>query len=258
MKKGSQRAILLGNLDIMCFNASLVQTAEIIEDLFGAEFPEERFDFPAFFMSAFEHPSWPILKQGDTESFVPALWGLVPSWTKSVTDAEGIRDKTLNARLETLSSKPSFRGSVNHQRCGVLVDGFVEWRAYNGKKYPYHIAMPERRPFLLAGIWSSWKDPDSDTTAETFSVVTTEAAGLPAQIHNVKRRMPFILSKNVGEAWLDKDAVFAAIAPHLVPLYRNLVAWPVSKDISKPGANKNNPEIQNPAVYPELPDLEPV
>jgi putative SOS response-associated peptidase YedK len=64
----------------MCFNASLVQTAEIIEDLFGAEFPEERFDFPAFFMSAFEHPSWPILKQGDTESFVPALWGLVPSW----------------------------------------------------------------------------------------------------------------------------------------------------------------------------------
>jgi len=74
----------------------------------------------------------------------------------------------------------------------------------------------------------------------------------------VKRRMPFILSKNVGEAWLDKDAAFAAIAPRLVPLYRNLVAWPVSKDVSMPGANKNIPEIQNPADYPELPDLEPV
>ena len=138
------------------------------------------------------------------------------------------------------------------------MDGFVEWRAYKGKKYPYHIAMTEQRPFLLAGIWSSWKDPDSDSTVETFSVVTTEAAGLPAQIHNTKLRMPFILSKNVGQAWLEEDVSFAAIASNLVPLYRSLVAWPVSRDVSRPGSNKNIPEILKPVVYPDLPDLEVV
>ncbi len=240
----------------MCFNAALVQSAEIIKELYGAEFPVESFNFPAYFISAFEHPCWPIQKQGDLKRIVPALWGLIPSWTKSADAAGFIRDKTINARFESLDSKPSFRGLVNIRRCGVLVDGFVEWRLFEGKKYPYHIALPDKRPFMLAGLWDCWKDSSTGTSVETFSVVTVDAKGLPAQIHNVKKRMPLILGKTSGDAWLDSNVPFAECADLMVPLYRTLEAWPVSKDVSMPGGGRNHPDIQQPCKYPGLPPLE--
>jgi len=65
------QAVFLYNFP-MCFNAALQQSAEIIQELYRAEFPEELFDTPSFFTSAFEHPRWPILKQENRGSFVPA------------------------------------------------------------------------------------------------------------------------------------------------------------------------------------------
>jgi len=240
----------------MCFNAALVQSAKIIEELYGAEFPVESFDVPAYFLSAFEHPRWPIIKQGNLKSFVPAIWGLIPSWMKSADAAGSIRDKTINARFESIDLKPSFRGLVNTRRCGVLVDGFVEWRLFDGEKYPYRIAMPDKRPFMLAGLWDGWNDQGTDTTVETFSVVTVDAKGLPAQIHNTKMRMPLILGKTSGDAWLDSNVPFAECADLMVPLYRTLEAWPVGKEISMSGGGRNRPDIQLPCDYPGLPPLE--
>lgn len=240
----------------MCFNAALVQSAEIIKELYGADFPVESFDVPAYFLSAFKHPSWPILKQGNSKSFVPANWGLIPSWTKSADAAESIRDKTINARFETLDSKPSFRRLVNSRRCGVLVDGFVEWRLFEGEKYPYHIALPDKRPFMLAGLWDCWNDLRTDTSVESFSVITVNAKGLPAQIHNIKKRMPLILGKTSGNAWLDSNVPFAECSDLMVPLFRMLEVWPVGKDVSKPGGNRNHSDIQLPFDYPGLPPLE--
>ena len=239
----------------MCFNAALVQTAEIIEELFNAEFPEESFDIPSFFTSAFTHSLWPILKQDNQESFVPAVWGLIPSWIDSLDKAGSIRNKTINARFETIDVKPSFQGLVDRKRCGVLVDGFVEWRSYNGKKYPYHIALPDKRPFLLAGLWDNWKDSDTDTVLESFSVVTVAAEGLPAQIHNTKLRMPLILSRSSGTAWLDSKQSFSDCSWMMTPLYQSLEAWPIGKEVSLPGSEKNYAEIQRFCDYPELPPL---
>ncbi len=240
----------------MCFNAALVQSAEIIEELYGMEFPVESFNLPAYFLSAFEHPRWPVLKQGILKRFVPALWGLIPSWTKTADAAESIRDKTINARFESIGSKPSFRGLVNSRRCGVLVDGFVEWRLFEGKKYPYHIAMPNKRPFMLAGLWDIWNDSGTDTVVETFSVVTVDAKGLPAQIHNTKLRMPLILGKTSGGQWLDPNVPFAVCAELMLPFYKTLEAWPVGKEVSITGGGRNRPDIQMPCNYPGLPPLE--
>jgi len=251
------QAVFLYNYP-MCFNAALVQSAEIIEELYGAEYPAELFDVPAYFLSAFEHPRWPIQKQGNAKIFSPALWGLIPSWAKSADTAGSIRNKTINARFESIDSKPSFRGLVNRRRCGVLVDGFVEWRLFDGKKYPYHIALPEKRPFMLAGLWDSWKDPGTDTAVETFSVVTVDAKGLTAQIHNTKLRMPLILGKASGNLWLDSNVSFVECADLMLPLYRTLEAWPVGKEVSMPGGGRNRPDIQLPCDYPGLPSLEAV
>lgn len=239
----------------MCFNAALVQTAEILEELYGAAFPAESFPAPAWFVSAFEHPVWPVLKQGQPEAFASPLWGLVPSWVKDSDKAADIRNKTINARFETIAEKPSFRSLVNRRRCGVVVDGFVEWRSYGGKKYPYHIALPEKRPFLLGGLWDRWKDPGSDTGVETFTVVTVDAEGILSEIHNTKKRMPLVLSKEDGPRWLDPEIPFSELSETVVPFYRGLEAWTIPRDVSMPRTEKNHREIQEPFDYPELPAL---
>ncbi len=220
--------------------------------------PQEHFEQPAYYVSAYEHPKWPILKQGETETFRPAAWGLIPSWIKDTDAASSIRDKTINARLESIDSKPSFRSLVDSRRCGVLLDSFVEWRSFNGKKYPYRIGLPENRPFLIAGLWDRWHVSESDSMIETFTVITVEAQGIPAQVHNTKLRMPLILSRTVGQAWLDLDRSFTACKDSITPLFRPLEAWPISRDISVRGKDKNVPGILDRFEYPELPALEPV
>ena len=240
----------------MCFNAAVMQKADLVEELYGARFLENRFE-PSYFRSAFDHPSWPVLKQGETDEFRPLVWGLVPRWTRSAEAAASVRDRTINARFETLDVKPSFRSLVNRNRCGMLVDGFVEWRHFEGKKYPYHIGLPENRPFLLAGVWDRWEDPGSDTVLESFSVVTVAARGLPAQIHNTKLRMPLILGKNTGALWLDPSLPYTEIRQDMHPVSRALVAWPVTRRLSIPGEEKNLPGIRERVDYPELPDLVP-
>ena len=50
-------------------------------------------------------------------------WGLVPSWSK--TDKEGAR--MINARAETVRTRPAYRSAFKRQRCLVIADGFYEW-----------------------------------------------------------------------------------------------------------------------------------
>src|ERR1051326_7116375 len=49
-------------------------------------------------------------------------WGLVPSWA---TDPK-IGYKMINARGETIATKPSFRHAFKKQRCLIAADGFHE------------------------------------------------------------------------------------------------------------------------------------
>ncbi len=136
------------------------------------------------------------------------------------------------------------------------MDGFVEWRSYRNKRYPYRISLQDGRPFLLAGLWDGWKDSKSNTSIETFTVVTTEAQGIPALVHNTKLRMPLILNRASGQAWLDKDLEFRAIAPEISPLFKSLIAWPVSPLASRMQEEQNLPEVLEFYDYSELPPLE--
>ena len=134
--------------------------------------------------------------------------------------------------------------------------GFAKWFTFHGEKYPYHIALPGKRPFLLAGVWDRWKDPQSESESETFSVITVTAQGLPAQIHNTKLRMPLILGRNSGNYWLDPALSFSECSQRINPLYKSLEAWPVAKELFSRGTLRNRSDIQNPFHYSPLPALE--
>ena len=86
-------------------------------------------------------------------------WGLIPHGCK---DPEGGREP-INARAESVARLPTFRAAYAKRRCIVPVDCFFEWRAVNGAraKQPFAVAMEDRTPFAIGGVWENWRDPQS-------------------------------------------------------------------------------------------------
>jgi putative SOS response-associated peptidase YedK len=72
-------------------------------------------------------------------------WGLIPNWA---TDPK-IAYKTINARVETVDTAPSYRQAFKKRRCLIPVDGFYEWKKALGGKIPYSISMKDEVPIIL-------------------------------------------------------------------------------------------------------------
>ncbi|MEN8114728.1 MAG: SOS response-associated peptidase [Actinomycetota bacterium] len=144
-------------------------------------------------------------------------WGLVPFWAKD----RKIGARLINARLETIAEKPAFRDSFAARRCIIPADGFYEWEPKDRGKLPHYFYDPDRRPLALAGLWSSWKDPESEDRYRSCTIITRDASRVVAPIHD---RMPVVLPESVWDAWLDvdnkdpqtiQDLVTGLIAPDL-------------------------------------------
>jgi putative SOS response-associated peptidase YedK len=133
-------------------------------------------------------------------SLDPLRWGLIPYWFE---DPKGGR-KPINAKSETIRTLPTFRDAYRRRRCIIPVDGFFEWKAIKGQKVkqPYAIAMKDGSPFGLGGLWENWKDPASGEWIRTFTIITTDANELVAEIHD---RMPLIVGPSDYVRWLSDE-----------------------------------------------------
>lgn len=156
-------------------------------------------------LNGFSHPDT-IVAANDYPSKLQTMnWGLIPFWAKD----RSIQNSTLNAKIETLSEKPSFRNYVNN-RCLVFADGFFEWQWLNAKgkeKQKYLLTIENAKPFAFAGIWSAWTDQTTGEQLKTFSIITAQANDLMEKIHNTKKRMPIIIEPNFEKLWLEKGIV---------------------------------------------------
>jgi putative SOS response-associated peptidase YedK len=122
-------------------------------------------------------------------------WGLIPFWAKDAS----IGYKMINARAETVASKPAFSEALKKRRCLIPGDGFYEW-AKNGKtKTPFCFTMADESIFAFAGIWEQWKNLEGKMV-ETCSIITTTPNALCADVHD---RMPVILPDDTYDLWLD-------------------------------------------------------
>jgi putative SOS response-associated peptidase YedK len=165
-------------------------------------------------------------------------WGLIPNWTKEVSP----KLKPINATAERVATAPMFRDAYARRRCIVPVDNFFEWKAIKGAKakQPYAIGLKSGKPFGIAGIWESWKHPESGEVIRTFCIITTAANELVSEIHD---RMPVILPPEAYDRWL------ANIEPDprdmLVPFPPELMMmWPISTRVNKP--DNDDPGILDP------------
>lgn len=136
--------------------------------------------------------------EGDTDTphnqWSTMRWGLIPAWSSS-PEKVGL---LINARAETLESKPSFREGYRKRHCLIPASGFYEWQKSGSSKQPFYIGLEKWKPFAMAGIWEEWTSPDG-TLTESCCIVTTDANELVAEIH---RRMPLILRPQDYHRWL--------------------------------------------------------
>ena len=106
----------------------------------------------------------------------------------------------INARVETVASRPAFRRAFERYRCLIIADGFYEWRRRPGRpKRPFHITRSDRAPFAFAGLWSLWHGEDGEEL-RSCAILTTPPNVAVAPLHD---RMPAILSPGAEAQWLD-------------------------------------------------------
>jgi putative SOS response-associated peptidase YedK len=150
-----------------------------------------------------------VVRQADDHrEAVLMRWGLIPSWAKDMKMAQ------INARGDTVATKPMFRSAFKKRRCLVLADGYYEWKTLGKQKQPYYFHRRDDRPFAFAGLWETWKGPDGPV--ESCAIITTDANELSKPIHN---RMPVILPMAVCDPWLDTDVEDAASLTELLKPY---------------------------------------
>lgn len=142
----------------------------------------------------------PVITDAAPDRLSTFRWGLVPFWAKDLK----IGARMINARREGIEDKPSFRKAIRERRCLVVGDSFYEWRRQGGSKTPYRILPADGGLLVMAGIWESWKDPESDETVHTYSIITGAPNKEMTSIHD---RMPMLLADGSRQsAWLDRSA----------------------------------------------------
>jgi putative SOS response-associated peptidase YedK len=166
-------------------------------------------------------------------------WGLLPSWAKD----RKIGWKLINARAETVTTASAFKKAFEKRRCLVPVDGFFEWKTIGKRKQPYMIAMVDRAPFTLAGLWENWKNPETGDWERTFTIVTTDANELVAKLHD---RMPVVIAPDDRERWLKGPNSKELLKPFPAEL---MTMWPVSPDLNSP--KNDRPDLLDPIEEPE-------
>lgn len=185
----------------MCFHIQITKSKETIEKTFKASFKNSLNFKPSNHINGFDFPKTPVITNKNNKIIEQFNWGLIPTWSKNIE----IRKYTLNAKIETLLEKPSYRDAINN-RCLIIADGFFEWQWIDDKgksKQKYLITLSDNSLFAFAGIWSNWVDKKTGEIIKTYSLITTQADEFMSKIHNSKKRMPIILKNENQNNWLE-------------------------------------------------------
>ena len=165
-------------------------------------------------------------------------WGLIPSWAKD----PAIGNQLINARAETVATKPAFRVPVRERRCLIVADGFYEWETQGRRKQPWFIRMQDGRPFAFAGLWDRWADP-AGRAVESCTIITTTPNALIRRFHH---RSPVIVAPTDYNVWLDAEIRDPEHLLRLLVPYPSeaMIAYPVSSLVNNPA--NDSPACQAP------------
>ena len=183
-------------------------TALEISDIFSCSLNTD--ELPISFNVAPTSRVLGIVNSTGGPSVVSFSWGLVPRWAPDASRAASL----INARIETVAEKPSFRDLVAQYRCVIPMDGYFEWKeqlrhdAMKPIKQPFYFSARSQSRYshqgvlAVAGLWTAWKDPNQSNGQVVHSAValTTDANDMVSQVHH---RMPVLLDRSGVANWLD-------------------------------------------------------
>lgn len=182
----------------MCGRYTLTTDLFVVKVQFGIDQPDPMPDWHARYNIA-PTQVLPVVLPDSAKGgrhLMPMRWGLIPSWAKDAS----IGNRMINARAESVAVKPAFKGALQLRRCVVPADGFYEWLTEGKIKTPFLFGRRDGKLLAMAGLWESWKSPDSGSIVRSFTIITTDANAAVLPVHD---RMPALLRGHALETWLD-------------------------------------------------------
>ena len=157
-------------------------------------------------------------------------WGLIPSWVQDPRASAGI----INARAESLQTKPAFQQAFRARRCLIPATGIYEWTGAKPAKQAWHIHRADGDLLVMAGLW----EPHT-ILGDTCTIITCQPSIWMSEYHH---RMPVVLEPEHWNRWLDDTATPEDLLHLLAPAgEETLTAYPVSPKVNSP--KNNRPEI---------------
>ncbi len=222
------------DISLMCGRYTIVATAREIERRFEVEVPSGY--TPRF--NAAPTQLLPVItneRQGGLSFF---RWGLLPAWHQGKN-----LPPIINARIETLDEKATFRKVLQHRRCLIPADGYYEWKRISKKsRIPYRLCLESREMFAFAGLWEVFID-ENHHQVYSFAIITTAASDELSVLH---ARMPVILEREFEKNWISDSFEEGAFTDFL-PKYSvtRLYSYSVSSMVNS--VQNDDPKLIVPA-----------
>ena len=168
--------------------------------------------------NAHPYQNLPVIKKYINGNTLEKLkWGIVPNWAKK-KEFKAL----INARLETIDEKISFKKLIKLYRCVVVADGFYEWKRDEKSKTPYYFTREDKKHMFIAGIHEN----------NEFCLITQEASENVSKIHN---RQPVIIQEKDINSYLDLELSGSDFLREYKKI--NLIFREISKEVNKPTNN---------------------
>jgi putative SOS response-associated peptidase YedK len=216
----------------MCGRKTLTKDMQsIIEELAIEEWENPDNYLPKYNIAPTQNS--PILIDNGKRIVKLMRWGLIPSWAKD----EKFGAKMINARIETLTEKSSYKNLLPRNRCIVITDGYYEWKQYGNRKIPYYFKNPDNKLLPMAGLYDEWKHPNG-YLIPSYTIITKESQKELSIIHP---RMPVILPQEHLDKWLKTEKFSVSEASELAKNTNQILKkYPVSSLVNL--VKNNSPE----------------
>lgn len=135
-----------------------------------------------------------------------------------------------------------FRSAFKSRRCIIPASGFYEWTGKAGAKTPHYFSAPDGRPLAFAGLWETWRDPESDVRVDSATIIVGAANEWMLPFHD---RTPVILD------WRDTSAWMAGYEPGALlraPSEDALQEWIVSPRVNRSGVGDDDQALIKPVL----------
>ena len=204
----------------MCGRFQLKLGEEWLDDL-GLEMPDLA---PRYNVAPTQEVLAVREEQGRREAAL-LKWGLVPHWA----DDPEVGGRLINARAESVATRPAFRDPFLQRRCLVPAQGFYEWKKFGRAREPWLIRLRGGATFAFAGVWDRWSRGEG-SAIESCALITTSANPLVAPIHG---RMPVLIDRAAYDVWLDPRAAEDDLRALLAPFpAERMETFPVSPRVN--------------------------